>query len=119
MNTTSTLSWEQYVAAGEGLNARFSEIAPMPEGASTGDYWTPVPNESGLYFRNVEWGSVWSGDAVVASVVGVQFSDGRAIDRHISFDCDDVDRKERIVEISFDTADRLAHVLTELVRGAR
>lgn len=119
MNAATTALWEEYVAAGEALNARFSEVAPMPDGATTGDYWTPMPNETGMYFRNLEWRSVWSGNLVVASVVGVQYSDGRPVERRISFDCDDVNGKEHMVEVSFDTAKRLVDVLTELIEDAR
>ena len=92
----------------------------MPEGATSGDYWTPVPGKSGLYFREINWPTVWPDDeSVVASVIGRQYSDGRPIDRQISFNCNDTDGKKQMVAVTFAAATRLAHVLLEVAEGER
>ncbi|MDP7731501.1 hypothetical protein [Mycobacterium sp. TY813] len=91
----------------------------MPDGATSGDYWTPVQNEPGVYYRNVEWGDVWSaGKEVVAAAVGVQYSDDRPIEQHISFESDDINGNGQMVEVTFDTAARLVDVLTTVIAGA-
>ncbi len=117
---TAAPTWEEYVAAGEALDRHFSDTVPMPEGATSGDYWTPVPGQSGLYFREINWPSIWSDDeSVVASVIGRQYSDGRPIDRQISFDCNDTEGKEQMVAVTFAAATRLAQVLLEVASGER
>ena len=111
----STTSWEQYIAEGEAPNAKFAEVAPMPDGATSDDYWSLVPGEDELYFRNINWGSVWSDDhqSAVASIVAEQYSDGRPLERCISTNFDGIDGREQMISISFETARGLSALLAK------
>ncbi len=70
-----------YARRGEANNALWAHI-PLPKGAQTSCYWSPMPDDpEGRWWRDLQWCEFNSAEASVG-VAGDQYSDGR-VDREI------------------------------------